>query len=1486
MAIEYKLSYTANEIDRKLSEGVYVGTGDMPPDYNVQIDPSGDALTIPTKLSELENDVGFIVGDGGFTEDGSGVIMPPTDPTLTVEGAAADAKAVGDKLALLSNYVTPQMFGAAADGETDDTDAIQSAINTQQPVVLSGEYAVNRTITGTSSYVYGVGATINIYQDIDTVFTFNGDIHISGIGFDCHNHSVQHCITSSNDDNGNNEDGMSNNIEICDINIRDVYSLRNDISTTLITVNGASTVHIDNIRVENCHQVGDGAIGNAEGNITCIYVANYTKHCSIQNITVSEVHNFDSVTLQPLFEDSNGIYVRSGVETAETTIKNIYGYNYGKRLIKSQCAGHIVIDGVTAYNNSIECLAAIGVMQYSSTIVGTASISNCCLTNECTDTTNAQYLITSDIESTIMNCILKSNDQHLAIYNNYKMTIYNCSVAGNGVHVDGAHYTHIYNCQFDIGSENVFLREYGAEGDAIIKVTDCTVTCGRSIIKHAQLFIDNCWIDWCHIETYGFCKLTNSTILGSAQVIYAGGESELVAENLTLIAKGVSNVEYAFDIDSSSTIRITNINATNFLYDVRIKSGNVILRGVNMEKVYCKGATSFENYPEYVANLPTPSFMTEGAKVILASDNKLYTFIGDEWVTDETSGSSGANINVDHSYNPDSKNAQSGKAVKEAVSKIVTIEQNTLSHTANYMPDKSEFVGGWINQAMKFYESSNNMISPFIEIDESLIGKKLTVQRRLTGVWERITQIKSVTAFNSITEPDANNNYSSDYVIQALADITLNSDDGTYAVYTIPEGTKYLRVAVGNNVVTNSDAQPMFVINDDESILGEYVANESVEVEGKKELTEDIVVNGSNLSEDAIQKINSELGKENGFVTPQMFGAVGDGVADDTVAVQTALDQGGVIYFPAGRYKTTSLLTVSKSCRIEMFKQYPNTYKKEYPLTSADNWMGARIDTYSPNGGMLIGDAVEVDGLYIRAMEGFAGVILKFDNTIGTYTYPAAARLKHIKLEIDSPNTIPVSMFDFLPDGSYHYILEDICLGRNGDAGYCEYGFRTDMTQTNRKWANNVTIRNLCIDLHADYPLYIAGDPSMGQIAGWVFDVLTIQSYVYNRNEQDSAINTTNRQGHINLVTLKNLRLTTFIGSYLWDVHEENLLGESISIENVASTAVIGCGSHFDAIESYFAPKMKSAENLNIENLEVSVADSLDGTANTVKLFDGTTEKTVDIPKVEMADEQIGNAIGTWMDANAQPKEVVGKNKLNIADDNCVNGSFYINSIGELQFVTNSDHWASNYIEVLPGDVIRTSIDGVLRPPLYIGVYNFSYELIEIINTSSLGTDGIVTTITNEEAKFIRVNLNCRNAGYYADRATAKVCITINNGDITYEDYYTELVGGIGSFMALQSPNGTKYTLDITDDGMIVGKDENGEIAMPNVPTKTSHLENDSGFITADDVAEASGVPTKVSQLENDSNFITDDKVPEIAEQAAALIDTALLSALGSGVIE
>lgn len=52
-----------------------------------------------------------------------------------------------------------------------------------------------------------------------------------------------------------------------------------------------------------------------------------------------------------------------------------------------------------------------------------------------------------------------------------------------------------------------------------------------------------------------------------------------------------------------------------------------------------------------------------------------------------------------------------------------------------------------------------------------------------------------------------------------------------------------------------------------------------------------------------------------GYVTPQDYGAVGDGVTDDTAAIQAALNampsNGGTVFFPAGSYLITSMLTVA-----------------------------------------------------------------------------------------------------------------------------------------------------------------------------------------------------------------------------------------------------------------------------------------------------------------------------------------------------------------------------------------------------------------------------------------------------------------------------------------------------------------------------------------------------------------------------------------------
>lgn len=59
-----------------------------------------------------------------------------------------------------------------------------------------------------------------------------------------------------------------------------------------------------------------------------------------------------------------------------------------------------------------------------------------------------------------------------------------------------------------------------------------------------------------------------------------------------------------------------------------------------------------------------------------------------------------------------------------------------------------------------------------------------------------------------------------------------------------------------------------------------------------------------------LTEFSTDLDYLKNYVTPQMFGAVGDGEADDTAAIQTAINESTTVYIPPGTYKVSfNLLT-------------------------------------------------------------------------------------------------------------------------------------------------------------------------------------------------------------------------------------------------------------------------------------------------------------------------------------------------------------------------------------------------------------------------------------------------------------------------------------------------------------------------------------------------------------------------------------------------
>lgn len=64
---------------------------------------------------------------------------------------------------------------------------------------------------------------------------------------------------------------------------------------------------------------------------------------------------------------------------------------------------------------------------------------------------------------------------------------------------------------------------------------------------------------------------------------------------------------------------------------------------------------------------------------------------------------------------------------------------------------------------------------------------------------------------------------------------------------------------------------------------------------------------------------------KNYVVTPQMYGAKGNGIADDTESVQTALNAHKKVYFPQGTYKITAPLVITAGQTIEGDSKYHAT---------------------------------------------------------------------------------------------------------------------------------------------------------------------------------------------------------------------------------------------------------------------------------------------------------------------------------------------------------------------------------------------------------------------------------------------------------------------------------------------------------------------------------------------------------------------------------
>lgn len=103
------------------------------------------------------------------------------------------------------------------------------------------------------------------------------------------------------------------------------------------------------------------------------------------------------------------------------------------------------------------------------------------------------------------------------------------------------------------------------------------------------------------------------------------------------------------------------------------------------------------------------------------------------------------------------------------------------------------------------------------------------------------------------------------------------------------------------------------------------------------------------------------------YMTPQEFGAVGDGIADDTVAIQAALDaaadaQGAVLYFPGNHFT----YRISSTLIIGIWNKGANTLKVYPPANAEIETLGIDVADTIPAGANKTYVGISATQYYIR----------------------------------------------------------------------------------------------------------------------------------------------------------------------------------------------------------------------------------------------------------------------------------------------------------------------------------------------------------------------------------------------------------------------------------------------------------------------------------------------------------------------------------------
>lgn len=313
--------------------------------------------------------------------------------------------------------------------------------------------------------------TKKIILGLDITNLLKDNYEIEGLCFDGNGHACTSVISCNNSDSV-----LLKNISIYNINCNEGQFCQG------ITINNtAKKISISGIKINNISTVGNGIIGDSIGNISGIYVC---PNCDNAIVEISDcifknLINYDN-NGNEILEDISCIYIsRLNKDSNFSYISNIKGYNFGKRLIKTD-AGNMIINDVYAESyNENKCLAVIGLnngdgrSEYANVIINNIIFKG-----------HTSYIVASSVHDVIINnisadfseksilspsCVIYVNSRNVTADNIYcKNGILGFTKAGCNLTLNKC------VCEYDIPSTRIYKGHLLFESGCNIFLNECT----------------------------------------------------------------------------------------------------------------------------------------------------------------------------------------------------------------------------------------------------------------------------------------------------------------------------------------------------------------------------------------------------------------------------------------------------------------------------------------------------------------------------------------------------------------------------------------------------------------------------------------------------------------------------------------------------------------------------------------------------------------------------------------------------------------------------------------------------------------------------------------------------------------------------------------------------------------------------------------------------------------------------------------------------